>query len=59
LQDALRSEQASRVISELVEMLYRYNVAQATEVERGEVRGDDQVDLVSISGDKTSSAAIG
>jgi hypothetical protein len=39
-------------------MLYRYNVAQASEAE-DEVRNGNQVDLVSPSGDKTSSAAVG
>jgi hypothetical protein len=40
-------------------MLYRYNVAQPSEVEGSEVRDDDQVDMVSPSGDKTSSAIVG
>jgi hypothetical protein len=40
-------------------MLYRYNVAQVPEGEGSEVGNANQVDLVSPSGDKTSSSAIG
>jgi hypothetical protein len=42
-----------------VEMLYRFNVAQVPEGEGSEVGSDNQVDLVSPSGDETSSAAVG
>jgi ribosomal protein S27E len=59
LQDVLRSERSSEAISELVEMLYRFNVAQVPEGEGSELGSDNQVDMVSPSGDETSSAAVG
>ena len=50
LQDLLRSERASEVVSELVEMLYRFNVAQ--------VPDNNQVEGESVDDDETASAAI-
>jgi hypothetical protein len=40
LQDLLRSERASEVISELVEMLYRFNVAQPPDAANDQVEED-------------------
>jgi len=56
LQDLLRSERASEVISELVEMLYRFNVAQAPDAAKG--GGDNQVEGEWANDDETSSSAI-
>jgi hypothetical protein len=50
LQDLLRSERASEVVSELVEMLYRFNVAQ--------VPDNDQVEQENLSDDETALAVI-
>lgn len=57
LQDLLRSERASEVVSELVEMLYRFNVAQAPDAAKGDEE-DDQVEGECANDDETSSTAI-
>jgi hypothetical protein len=50
LQDLLRSERASEVISELVEMFYRFNVAH--------VPISDQVEGEDVDDDETASTAV-
>jgi len=56
LQDLLRSERASEVVSELVEMLYRFNVAQAPDATRDD--DDDQQVGGDLSDDETTPAVI-